>query len=864
MTDRASLAELPDDVRDLIEPHVELSTDKLDAISVIIADKRDEAKKAREASGIEALWTEAEEAYIGIDDANRGEFADKKWAKPMSSSGPLTTNKTNQNAEHKSTVFLRLTARYVDAGAAKLIEILLPANDKAFSIKETPLPELLKAKEDMTQVVHDGFNNAPLTRPAKPGEISLAPVGAPVGPALAGASPAPADALAPAAPAGAVQAGADGAAPRVPLTVKDLAEENILMARKKAKLAETRIYDWMVESKYRKQMRKVIFDSARLGCGVVKGPFPKSSRGIAVNKAKDGGVDIQIKDKVQPAVGWLDPWNFYPDPACGEDIHDGDYCLEKDTMSFRKVLKLKKLQGYIGKNIDKVLAEGPINTLKSSGDAPSKIDSEAIRKSKYEIWYYYGMIKREELDCIYQHAGTSLSNDDVPAEQTQVYVIVTMINSTVVRAAINPLDSGDFPYHVMPWQRRPGSWAGTGIPEQMRTPQRVLNASVRAMLNNAGKSAGSQIVVDLGSIIPMDNSWAMVPDKIWGKKADSIGQSVKDAFEIYEIPNVTDQMLKIIDFALKQAEEATSIPLVTQGQSGATTPDTFGATQLQNNNANQLLRTIGDSFDDHVTEPLVCMFYEWLLLDPDVPEEEKGDFTIDAHGSIALVERAIQDMTLIQTLPLSLNPAYKIDPAKAMKEFLKSKRLNPEDLQYTQEQQDAMDKQPPPKSPQEKVAEINASVAREKLVAGQTDEERTREHEAQLHEAELALSGKDSENDAAKIAAEERRTRADATVRLHELQMKHNIALMDYANKRGISLDKAKADLAKTAMTLQAQRELNAADNAVDLHKHHNPQPSEAPGKPQPKHKPSKPTSVAKPLAQAPGRAPNDKSFEQA
>jgi hypothetical protein len=74
---------------------------------------------------------------------------------------------------------------------------------------------------------------------------------------------------------------------------------------------------------------------------------------------------------------------------------------------------------------------------------------------------------------------------------------------------------------------------------------------------------------------------------------------------------------------------------------------------------------------------------------------------------------------------------------------------------------------------------------------------------------------------------------------------------MEYANRRNISLDQAKAELAKTAMTLQAQRELNAADNAIDLHKHRNPQP-----KPQPPR-------GARPPIQVPGRAGNGRAFEQ-
>jgi hypothetical protein len=50
----------------------------------------------------------------------------------------------------------------------------------------------------------------------------------------------------------------------------------------------------------------------------------------------------------------------------------------------------------------------------------------------------------------------------------------------------------------------------------------------------------------------------------------------------------------------------------------------------------------GYTFDDHVTEPESRRYYEWLILDPDVPDDEKGDWTIDAHGSNALVEQALE------------------------------------------------------------------------------------------------------------------------------------------------------------------------------------------------------------------------------
>jgi hypothetical protein len=44
--------------------------------------------------------------------------------------------------------------------------------------------------------------------------------------------------------------------------------------------------------------------------------------------------------------------------------------------------------------------------------------------------------------------------------------------------------------------RRAGSWAGKGVGEQVDVGQRVVNNGTRRMLENAGKSAGVQFVID--------------------------------------------------------------------------------------------------------------------------------------------------------------------------------------------------------------------------------------------------------------------------------------------------------------------------------------------------------------------------------
>lgn len=801
--------DLTDEVRELIAPHLEPDVERLATIGQMIAAKWEEAKRARESSGIEEIWTAAEEAYAGIDEMNRAEFGSQRWSKPPSSDGPLTRD-TAKTDDSKSTAFVRLTARYVDAGAAKLSEILLPPDDKPFKISETPVPEVVAATEDPnagnTGVLLD--NSQPAMRPAKPEEVPQNPAAGQ--PAAAVAAPAAGGAVPPAVGA--------GGPPMVQITKKDLAEENVKLASDKAKKAEDRIYDWMVECQYTAEVRKVIFDRARLGVGVLKAPFAKPHRGMAVLKNEDGSIKLEVKNSVKPAATWVDPWNIYPDPACGEKISDGSYCFEVDMISERQVQEFKRTPGYISSQIDKVLIEGPGGVkLDTNYKKPNRETTGKLDEHRYQIRYFVGSLNREDMACICEAAGKPLKG--VAKDRPEVFAIVTSINGHVIKAAVNPLDTGSINYHNVPWQRRTGHWAGIGVAEQIATPQKMVNAATRAMLNNAGIAGGVQIVIDRDGIKPGNGDWRITPNKIWIKASDQ-NMNVDQAFGMFQIPNVVEAMMVIIQYAMRLAEESTSIPLVTQGHSGPTQPQTLGGMQLQDNNANQLLRWLGYSHDDFVTDPVVRLWYEWLLLDPDVPNDEKGDFTINAHGSAALVERAIQDQVLVQILPASLQPAYGLNPKRTMDEFLKSKRFDPRAMKNTEEEQKQIDSQPPPVAPQIEAAKIGAA-SREKI-AGLQD------------------------------ATDKDKIHSEGVVALHDIKQRREDMILEYALKRGITIEQVKAAIAQTAMKLDTQKELSADGGGSTRVKRVRSQRSGARPAPQ----------VAAPPSEPAGQAPAGRAFQ--
>lgn len=778
-------ADLPDELLNQHASDNEARMAKIQSLSMIVTKKRDEATSGRSNSGIEEEWAEDTDAYEGIDDANR---SDQKVIKPTTSAGGITRRHAQSNT--RSTVFLNITRPYVDSAAARIGDMLMPTDDRSWQLKEEPISE----------------GQAP----------ALAPVGMAQGGMPQGGLP----------PQGLV--GPQGVAPvqQPPMqaTPTTLAVQEAMTPVEKA---QRRIDDWLVESQWHAECRKVIDDCCRIGVGILKGPFPKKSRAKRLMRSEQG-VALEIQVKINPASKRIDPWNFYPDPSCGEDIHAGNYCFEHDSLTERQLRDLMGVEGYLDDQIKECLKEGP---QKKYANSQNPSDKDRNEKDLYDVWYYYGMVSADDL--------TAAGVKDVKEGEDAKYAIVTLVNDRAIKAALNPLDSGEFPYDVVPYQRRAGSWAGIGVARQVRTPQGMINAGTRNMLDNAALSGGPIIAIDRQMLEPVDGTWNLVPRKFFYTTSASEGRDIRTAIATFDIPSKQVELMNIIQFALKMAEDVTGMPMLLQGQTGAA-PDTLGGQLLANNNAAAVLRRFSRLWDDCITEPHIRRYYEFLLIYGE-KDDEKGAFTIDARGSSALVERDIQNHAAMQILQFSVNPAFGINPKKAAEEALKAQRLDPKRFQFTDEELAKMQQNAPPPAPAVQAAQIRAQADMQKtqLVLAQKDKEAQLDANVSMQKVKL-----DVDRDTVYVNAQSQRDQTQAQLNMEELRLKRELAMMDYANKHQLSLEQVKAKLAETAMKINAQKELSMANLSVDVHKHHNPSPQ-----------------VLTPPTEPAGRAPDGQAF---
>jgi hypothetical protein len=582
----------------LVEEDIVTDT-RADTFLISLLAKRKEAIDGRAGSGIEQDWAEDEEHYQGIDDANRAYATTsnviqaKNWAERYSRENPPGT---------RSVIFLNITRPYVDAGSARVADMLLPTDDRSWALKPTPIPRLSPAQ--MMQM--GGPENAQLA-----------------------------------------------------------IEQSIEIAKEASKAMQDEIDDCVNEANWHGEIRQVIEDSARIGTGCVKGPYPVKRSARMYQKTDGVSVMTQI-DEIKPGSKRIACENLYPDPACGESIHNGSYIWEREDISGKQLLDLVKLPGYDKMSIMQALKEGPKTAVVGASTRPV-----AKSEEQFELWIFYGNCDADDLGAV----GVEM-DDETP----KASAMAVLVNDRMIKCTLNALDTGEFPYDVLAWQRRPGMPWGSGVGRHIRTVQRMLNGAARAMMDNAGLTASPQIIIGNG-VSPADGKTAITGGKLW--RADTDTLDVRGAFHAFVPPSIQVEMMNIINFALKLAEDTTGMPAMLQGIRGDA-PETLGGMQLQDTRASGVLRRLAKRFDDYLTEPHIRRYYDWMMQHSD-REDIKGDFQIDVRASSALVERDAQQQFLLTLLTAAANPIYELDPAKLAAELLKGQRYDPKRIQYSPE-----------------------------------------------------------------------------------------------------------------------------------------------------------------------------------
>ena len=661
-----------------------------------------------------------------------------------------------------SQVFVNITRNKTNAAEARLQDMLFPTDDRNFGIYPTPVPELdnLAAEQPQTPEEH--------------GPVEIA------------------------------------------RRIQNQAEQS-------ANMMQDVIDDQLVESRYPIKARDVIHDACQLGTAIIKGPVIIGRTKKRWDVLPDGTSVLQILEALEPSVERVDPWDFYPDMSA-KSVAEAEFVFERRRLSKKQLREMAKLPGVLASQLKEIVRSG----YKSSHIAKDFTDD--IRNitgintvgegNKYEIWEYHGPISKSELmDAMALSDDEEYASIETDELDDEIEATVFFSGNHVIKVSLNPMDSDERPFAVFNWEKDESSIFGFGVPCLMRNPQKVINAAWRMMMDNAGLSVADQLVVNKELLSPADGSWEMTPKKVWYLRDKT--RSVAEAFASFSTPSHQVELGNIFSMARQLADEETNLPLIAQGEMAPHVTKTSSGMAMLMNSSNIVLRKAVKNWDDDITRPLITRFYDWNMQFSDRPEI-KGDFSVEARGSGALLVREKQQENLMIYSNISNNnPEYykRRDWAELDREIAKSLEVPYEQITKTDteiaEEEAAMAEQQgmmPSLDMQKLQLEADLAAARLQL------EQQKLDFDMQLQSARLQLDREemqvDAQIDMEKMAQNERLKVSDISAKYKsgEANRMTNYKIAEDRNKTERDKAAATTNVKLTEQQLKAQNIRNRFD----------------------------------------------------
>lgn len=507
----------------------------------------------------------------------------------------------------RSQAFLRKTRTKVETLDARMADLLFPASrEKNFAVKAPKTPVL--PEEDVSKLAQT------LTVAAK------------------GQAPTPEE---------------------IKAAVKDFSD-------KAASKMEDCINDQLTEAKYKKVARKVLHSGHLYGTGILKGPLVE--RKVRTTYVRKGGKWVVEKHSyVVPYMQETPVWRFYPDmeATCIEDCR---YVWEHHVMTREKLAQLAERKGFRSQIIRDHIKGSPQGSrsprtyeseLRAIGD---RLMGQTAYAGTYDVFERWGWIPAEDLRA----CGVEIPEERM--HETFFANVWILGNGQLIRAVLPPIDGMLWPYHIYECWPDETSFFGEGIPSIMRDDQSMLNAGVRAMLDNSALTSGPMLEVFTKYLSP--ESRANATDiHAWKVFLREDGDPQYPVIRSINIDPNFPNMLKLVEMFDENTDETTAIPkLAYDGNPQQGAANTMGGYSMMLATAAVPMKDLASNYDD-LTESFLGALYHWnMTFSKD--DSIKGAFSVEALGAKSLVAKEIRAQMLAQfgaTLQPEERPRVKWD-----------------------------------------------------------------------------------------------------------------------------------------------------------------------------------------------------------
>lgn len=421
-------------------------------------------------------------------------------------------------------------------------------------------------------------------------------------------------------------------------------------AEEEAKKAQLKVDKILEDGRFYNALSEFLADLPVYKYAVLKGPITRKKTSL---KWLRGTKKMEAHEHAQFFWDRVSPWDIWFSPGA-TNIHNTEV-FERQRMSVNDLFNLIGLPGYREEDIREIIQAYEGRGFK-----------EWIQIFDYERAQMEGrnnILDDTFINAIEFHGfilGRYLMEYKVPGVDDPLkpyFVTAWMVDKRVFKVMLNPSPRLRVPYYVTSFDKQPGSLFGNGIPALANDLTDVINATLRALVNNIAISSGPQVVYDEELISPTQDD-SLYPWKRWKYTGDPANPN-RVPVTFFQPQSNAQELMTIIDKFSVMLDDVSTIPRYLTGSGGAAGAGrTASGLSMLINNANKTLQNVADNIDTDVFQPLLEMLYDFIML-TDSTGMLRGDESIVVEG-VRQAAKQEQDLTKqLQFLQLINNPSYQ-------------------------------------------------------------------------------------------------------------------------------------------------------------------------------------------------------------
>lgn len=259
-------------------------------------------------------------------------------------------------------------------------------------------------------------------------------------------------------------------------------------AVEEAQEAQRKVDDILTEGKFYHALSEFLSDLPVYKYACIKGPITRKHTQLKWARDKK----IHAHEIAKFFWERVSPWDIWFSP--GATHIENTEVFERQRMSVNDLYNLKGLPGYRDADIDAIIQSYENRGFK-----------EWIQVFDYERAQMEG--RNNVLDDTFINAiefhgfilGRYLIEYGVPGVDDPYkpyFVTAWMVDKRIFKVMLNPSPRLRVPYYITSFDKQPGTLYGNGIPALANDITDVINATLRALVNNIAIASGPQVVYD--------------------------------------------------------------------------------------------------------------------------------------------------------------------------------------------------------------------------------------------------------------------------------------------------------------------------------------------------------------------------------